>query len=70
MRSAWICTRKDVLGNIAVLFAALGVFGTGTGWPDVIVTAMMAALAVQGAGVVLRQALAELRQPYGWFIEP
>ena len=35
MRSAWICTRNDVLGNLAVLLAALGVFGTGTGWPDV-----------------------------------
>ncbi len=34
MRSAWICTRNDVLGNLAVLLAALGVFGTGTGWPD------------------------------------
>ena len=37
MRSAWICTRNDVLGNLAVLLAALGVFGTGIGWPDVIV---------------------------------
>jgi Co/Zn/Cd efflux system component len=63
MRSAWICTRNDVLGNLAVLFAALGVFGTGTGWPDVIVAAVMAGLALQGAAVVVRQALAEYRQP-------
>ena len=49
MRSAWICTRNDVLGNIAVLLAALGVFGTGTGWPDVVVAAIMAGLALQGA---------------------
>jgi Co/Zn/Cd efflux system component len=63
MRSAWICTRNDVLGNLAVLLAALGVFGTGTGWPDIIVAAVMAALAVQGATVVVRQSLAELRQP-------
>jgi Co/Zn/Cd efflux system component len=35
MRSAWICTRNAVLGNLAVLLAALGVLGTGTGWPDV-----------------------------------
>jgi len=40
MRSAWICTRNDVLGNLAVLLAAAGVFGTGTGWPDVIVAAI------------------------------
>lgn len=63
MRSAWICTRNDVLGNLAVLLAALGVFGTGSGWPDVIVAAIMAGLALQGSAVVLRQSLGELRQP-------
>jgi Co/Zn/Cd efflux system component len=62
MRSAWICTRNDVLGNLAVLLAALGVFGTGTGWPDVIVAAVMAGLALQGAIIVLRHAVSELRQ--------
>jgi Co/Zn/Cd efflux system component len=61
MRSAWVCTRNDVLGNLAVLLAAVGVFGTGTGWPDVMVAAIMAALALQGAVIVLRQALTELR---------
>jgi Co/Zn/Cd efflux system component len=61
MRSAWICTRNDVFGNLAVLFAALGVFGTGTGWPDLIVAAIMAALAIQGAALVIRHASAELR---------
>src|SRR6185312_3177014 len=54
MRSAWICTRNDVLGNVAVLFAALGVFGSGTGWPDVIVAAIMAVLALQGSANVVR----------------
>jgi Co/Zn/Cd efflux system component len=63
MRSAWICTRNDVLGNLAVLLAALGVFGTDTGWPDLIVAAIMAALALQGAAMVIRQALDELRTP-------
>jgi len=62
MRSAWICTRNDVLGNLAVLLAALGVFGTGAGWPDIIVAAIMAVLASQGAAVVIRQSLGELRQ--------
>ncbi len=61
MRSAWICTRNDVLGNLAVLLAALGVFGTGSGWPDIIVAVIMAALAIQGAALVIRQANAELR---------
>ncbi len=63
MRSAWICTRNDVLGNVAVLLAALGVFGTGTGWPDIIVAAIMATLALQGAATVIRHARAELRGP-------
>jgi Co/Zn/Cd efflux system component len=62
MRSAWICTRNDILGNVAVLLAALGVFGTGTGWPDVIVATIMAGLAIQGAATVLPQALNELQQ--------
>lgn len=63
MRSAWICTRNDVLGNLAVLMAALGVLGTGTGWPDIIVAGIMAGLAIQGAAVVVRQSLGELRSP-------
>jgi Co/Zn/Cd efflux system component len=61
MRSAWICTRNDVLGNVAVLVAAAGVFGTGTGWPDIIVAAIMASLALQGAWLVIQQSLNELR---------
>lgn len=61
MRSVWICSRNDVLANFAVLAAALGVFGTGTGFPDMIVAAVMASLALQGASVVIRQSLDELR---------
>ena len=63
MRSAWVCTRNDVLGNLAVLLAAAGVFGTGAGWPDVVVAATMACLALQGAALVIRQSLTELRRP-------
>jgi len=44
-----------------VLLAAFGVFGTGTGWPDVIVAGVMAVLALQGAATIVRQATAELR---------
>jgi Co/Zn/Cd efflux system component len=62
MRSAWICTRNDVVGNLAVLLAALGVFGTGAGWPDLVVASTMAALALQGAAIVIKQSLGELRQ--------
>jgi Co/Zn/Cd efflux system component len=61
MRSVWLCSRNDVIGNCAVLLAALGVFGTGTGWPDVIVAAIMASLALWSAAQVIRQGRAELR---------
>jgi Co/Zn/Cd efflux system component len=61
MRSVWICSRNDAIGNVAVLLAALGVFGTGTGWPDVIVGGIMATLAITGAWQIVRQASGELR---------
>ena len=62
MRSVWICSRNDAIGNVAVMLAALGVFGTGTAWPDLLVAAVMAGLALMGSWTVLRQARAELRQ--------
>jgi Co/Zn/Cd efflux system component len=61
MRSVWICSRNDALGNLAVVLAAAGVFGTGTGWPDVIVAAIMAALGLWGGWQIVRQAHDELR---------
>lgn len=61
MRSVWLCSRNDVIGNFAVLVAAFGVFGTGTGWPDVIVAAVIGVLALQGAWEVMRHAVGELR---------
>jgi Co/Zn/Cd efflux system component len=61
MRSVWICSRNDVIGNAAVLFAAAGVFGTGTGWPDIIVATIMAGLGISGGWQIARQAWGELR---------
>jgi Co/Zn/Cd efflux system component len=61
MRSVWLCTRNDVLGNIAVLLAALGVFGTGSVWPDLAVAATMSILALTSAAHILRQSGDELR---------
>ncbi|MFS0851421.1 cation transporter [Novosphingobium panipatense] len=60
-RSVWICSRNDAIGNIAVVAAALGVFGTGTGWPDIAVAAIMAGLALSGGWQIIRQARGELR---------
>lgn len=62
MRSVWLCSRNDVIGNFAVLLAAFGVFGTGTGWPDVIVAGIMGILALQAAFAVIRHARAELHE--------
>jgi len=61
MRSVWLCTRNDALGNVAVLIAALGVFGTGTAWPDPGVAIVMAALALSSAWQVIRHARVELK---------
>jgi Co/Zn/Cd efflux system component len=61
MRSVWICSRNDAIGNVAVMLAAIGVFGTGTAWPDLLVAAVMGALALTGTWTVFRQARAELR---------
>jgi cation diffusion facilitator family transporter len=60
MRSVWLCSRNDAIGNVAVMGAALGVFGTGTVWPDVLVAAVMALLALSATVTVLRLARQEL----------
>ena len=61
MRSVWLCTRNDAIGNVAVLLAAIGVVGTGTAWPDLLVAAGMAVLALTAGLSVLRQARRELQ---------
>lgn len=59
-RSVWICSRNDALGNIAVVIAAVGVFGTGSAWPDLIVAVIFSGLALTGAWQIARHARAEL----------
>ena len=61
MRSVWICSRNDAFGNLAVMLAALGVFGTGSPWPDLLVATVMSVLALTGASTVLKQARGELQ---------
>jgi len=60
MRSAWLCSRNDLIGNVAVLASAFGVAWTGSAWPDVLVAVVRAVLALQGAAVVITHARAEI----------
>ena len=60
MRSVWLCSRNDAVGNIAVMLAALGVLGTGTAWPDLVVAVGMAVLAIWGGWSVIQHARHEL----------
>ena len=59
VRSVWLCSRNDAIGNVAVMAAAVGVWFTATGWPDVIVAAIMACLFLSSSFQIIRQALAE-----------
>lgn len=59
MKSVWLCSRNDAIGNIAVILAAVGVFGTGSLWPDLIVAAIMAGLGLTAGYQVIQQALKE-----------
>jgi Co/Zn/Cd efflux system component len=61
MRAVWLCTRNDMIGNAAVLLAALGVFGTGSGWPDIVVAAVMGTLGLTAGRTVIAQARSEMR---------
>jgi len=62
MRSVWLCSRNDAIGNMAVMLAALGVFGTGSRWPDLAVAAIMGSLALWSSASVLQQSWRELGQ--------
>lgn len=61
VRSVWLCSRNDAIGNVAVMIAALGVWGTASGWPDLIVAAIMAGLFLSSAFQIMAQALRERR---------
>ena len=61
VRSVWLCSRNDAIGNVAVMIAALGVWGTATAWPDLAVAAIMAGLFLTSSVKILRQAWQEYR---------
>jgi Co/Zn/Cd efflux system component len=62
VRSVWLCSRNDAIGNVAVMVAALGVWGTATGWPDLIVAGIMAALFLNSSVQILWQGWGEWRR--------
>jgi len=61
VRSVWLCSRNDAIGNVAVMIAALGVWGTASRWPDLVVAAIMASLFLWSSVQILRQSARELR---------
>lgn len=62
VRSVWLCSRNDAIGNVAVIGAAGAVALTGSAWPDLIVAAALALLFLNSARHILRQAWAERRE--------
>lgn len=70
MRSVWLCSRNDAISNIAVMVAALGVFGTGTAWPDLIVAAIMGTLAITAGISVVRHARSDIAEARASETEP
>lgn len=60
VRSVWLCSRNDAIGNVAVLIAASGVWATATGWPDLVVAGLMASLFLSSSIQIIRQSRAEL----------
>ncbi|MHA7924888.1 MAG: cation diffusion facilitator family transporter [Marinobacter sp.] len=70
MRSVWLCSRNDAISNIAVMVAALGVFGTGTAWPDLVVAAIMGTLAITAGISVVRHARSDIAEARASEAEP
>ena len=64
VRSVWLCSRNDAIGNVAVMAAALAVWGTATKWPDLLVAAIMAGLFLTSSIQILRQSFREMRETH------
>lgn len=62
VRSVWLCSRNDAIGNVAVMIAALAVWGSASAWPDLLVAGIMAGLFLTSATQILRQAWIERRE--------
>lgn len=69
-KSVWLCSRNDAIGNVAVMAAAAGVMGTGSGWADIGVALAMAGLGLWSGVAVIRQARAELTRANAQAVAP
>jgi Co/Zn/Cd efflux system component len=63
VRSVWLCSRNDAIGNVVVMIAALAVFGTESAWPDLAVAGVMAGIFLTSSIQILKQAWTEYRGP-------
>ena len=71
MRSTWLCSRNDIIANVGILIAAVGVFASGSRWPDLAIGLLITAVYMRSAVYVIRQATTALRHPVrpgNWFI--
>ena len=65
VRSVWLCSRNDAIGNVAVMLAAAGVWAAASRWPDLAVAGIMAGLFLWSSAQILRQSVRELRTSPG-----
>ena len=70
VRSVWLCSRNDAIGNVIVMIAAAGVWGTATAWPDLIVAAIMAGLFLSSSVQILRQSWLEWKSDGDVSLDP
>lgn len=61
MRSVWLCSRNDIIANVSVILAGVGVWLMHSGWPDILVGLVLSALFLRSALFVLRGAINELK---------
>ena len=61
MASAWECSRNDVGEGLAVIAAALAVWLFKSGWPDLVIAAVLLAMFLHSSVRVLQSAWRELR---------
>ena len=62
VRSVWLCSRNDAIGNVLVIIAGIAVAYTELFWPDIIVAFLIAGLFMHSAIQIIRQALKEMKE--------